>query len=108
MRPSEKPAVSAHQTCPSGVVVMPCGFDLRRTMEEAKVLTSFPGWTNLAAVRNGRVYAVDGNAYFNRSGPRIVDSLEILAHLIHPQLFAKTAQPEAAVCQPFAAISNTQ
>lgn len=80
---------------PEVVVVMPCGFDLRRTVEEAKVLTSFPGWTNLAAVRKGRVFAMDGNAYFNRSGPRIVDSLEILAQLLHPQLFAKTESATA-------------
>ncbi len=79
---------------PEVIVVMPCGFDLPRTIEEAKALTSFPGWTNLAAVRNGRVYAVDGNAYFNRSGPRIVDSLEILAQLLHPGLFPEVVKPK--------------
>jgi iron complex transport system substrate-binding protein len=69
---------------PEVIVVMPCGFDLARTVAEAEVLRGRPGWADLAAVRSGRVYAVDGNAYFNRSGPRIVDSLEILAHLLHP------------------------
>ena len=56
-----------------------------------------PGWSGLSAVREGRVFAADGNAYFNRSGPRLVDSLEILAHLFHPELFAapKTT-PETA------------
>lgn len=73
---------------PEVIVVMPCGFDLERSIAEAETLKSFPGWTDLSACRNGRVYAVDGNAYFNRSGPRIVDSLEILAGLIHPTLFA--------------------
>lgn len=68
---------------PEVIVVMPCGFDLPRTVAEAETLYRRSGWADLAAVRSGRVYAVDGNAYFNRSGPRIVDSLEILAHLLH-------------------------
>lgn len=68
---------------PEVVVVMPCGFDLERTVQEAGALYALPGWNELTAVRSGRVFAVDGNAYFNRSGPRIVDSLEILAHLLH-------------------------
>lgn len=71
---------------PEVVVVMPCGFDLERTVVEARRLTEFAGWTTLRAVRDGRVYAVDGNALFNRSGPRIVDSLELLARLVHPEL----------------------
>ncbi len=79
---------------PDVIVVMPCGFDLPRTIEEAKVLTTFPGWKNLSAVRDRRVYAVDGNAYFNRSGPRIVDSLEILAQLLHPDLFPDVVKPK--------------
>lgn len=69
---------------PEVIVLMPCGFDLPRTLEEAKVLRQRPNWQTIAAVRDGRVYAVDGNAYFNRSGPRIVDSVEILAGLLHP------------------------
>jgi iron complex transport system substrate-binding protein len=74
---------------PEVIVVMPCGFDLERTIAEAQTLTNVPGWSSMSAVRNGRVFAVDGNAYFNRSGPRVVDSLEILAHLFHPQLFSE-------------------
>ena len=74
---------------PEVIVVTPCGFDLRRTVAEAeRVLPSRNGWTALPAVRQGRVYAVDGNAYFSRPGPRIVDSLELLAELIHPELCA--------------------
>jgi iron complex transport system substrate-binding protein len=69
---------------PQVVIVMPCGFDLERAVREAPTLRSLPGWTGLTAVREHRVFAVDGNAYFNRSGPRIVDSLEILAALVHP------------------------
>jgi iron complex transport system substrate-binding protein len=73
---------------PEVIIVTPCGFDLRRTVEEAQVLPDRNGWSALPAVRQGRVYAVDGNAYFSRPGPRIVDSLELLAELIHPELCA--------------------
>jgi iron complex transport system substrate-binding protein len=72
---------------PQVLVIMPCGFNLERTVVEAQVLGGWPGWSRLSAVRDGRVYATDGSAYFNRSGPRLVDSLEILAHLFHPDLF---------------------
>lgn len=72
---------------PQVIVVMPCGFDLARTVVEAQTLSRVPGWSGMSAVRADRVYAVDGNAYFNRSGPRIVDSLEILANLLHSQVF---------------------
>jgi hypothetical protein len=73
---------------PEVVVVAPCGFDLPRTIQEASVLMALPGWHELPAVRGGRCFAIDGNAYLNRSGPRLVESLEILAHLIQPELFA--------------------
>ena len=73
---------------PQVVVIMPCGFDLSRAIIESQVLPAIPGWSQLFAVKAGRVFAVDGNAYFNRSGPRLVDSLEILAHLLHPTKFA--------------------
>jgi iron complex transport system substrate-binding protein len=53
------------------------------------LLADRPGWNALPAVRDGRVYVCDGNAYFNRSGPRLVDTLELLAHLIHPARFAE-------------------
>jgi iron complex transport system substrate-binding protein len=72
---------------PQLLVIMPCGFDLERTISEAQVLAGWPGWNELSAVREGRVFAVDGNAYFNRSGPRLVDSVEILGHLFHPERF---------------------
>ena len=72
---------------PQVLLVMPCGFDLARAVTESVSLFAQPGWENLAAVRAGRVFALDGNAYFNRSGPRIVDSLEIVAGLLHPKLF---------------------
>ena len=74
---------------PEVIIVTPCGFDLRRTVAEAlQILPNRNGWAALPAVRQGRIYAVDGNAYFSRPGPRIVDSLELLAELIHPELCA--------------------
>ena len=73
---------------PDVLVVLPCGFDLRRTREELGPLRARPGFTELRAVRQGRAFLADGNAYFNRPGPRIVESLEILAQLAHPDLFA--------------------
>jgi iron complex transport system substrate-binding protein len=72
---------------PDVIVLMPCGFDLARTLAEAKVLEDKPEWKRLQAVRGGRVYATDGNAYFNRPGPRLVESLEILAEVLHPGTF---------------------
>lgn len=74
---------------PEVIVLTPCGFDLERTVREAReVLPHRMGWSALPAVRAGRVYAVDGNSYFSRPGPRIVESLELLAEIIHPELFA--------------------
>jgi iron complex transport system substrate-binding protein len=72
---------------PQVIVIMPCGFDVHRAIAEAQVLPAFDDWSGLSAVKGGRVFAVDGNAYFNRSGPRLVDSMEILGHLFHPDLF---------------------
>ncbi len=80
---------------PEVVVVMPCGFDLTRTRDEARDLPKLRKWSKLTAVRTERVYAVDGNAYFNRSGPRIIDSLEILAELIHPAVFGDAERSRA-------------
>ncbi|PPR60010.1 MAG: hypothetical protein CFH04_01852, partial [Alphaproteobacteria bacterium MarineAlpha3_Bin3] len=72
---------------PEVIILMPCGFDLKRTATEASVLSSRPGWEDLAAVRAGYVYATDANAYFNRPGPRLADSLEIMAEILHPEVF---------------------
>jgi len=72
---------------PSVIIFMPCGFDLNRTRQEAMLLTQHPEWQNLQAVKTQRVYVTDGNSYFNRPGPRLVDSLEILAEILHPEIF---------------------
>jgi iron complex transport system substrate-binding protein len=71
---------------PDVILVMPCGFDLERTVSEMYWLTDRPGWRNLQAVRNRRVFVTDGNQYFNRPGPRLVESLEILAEVLHPDV----------------------
>ncbi len=72
---------------PDVIVLMPCGFNMDRTASELQTLVRQPGWDRLKAVRKGRIYLTDGNQYFNRPGPRIVDSLEILAEILHPELF---------------------
>lgn len=73
---------------PDVIIIMPCGFDLERTQQEAQHLALHQDWSKLQAVRNSKVYVSDGNAYFNRPGPRLVDSLEILAEILHPELFS--------------------
>ena len=73
---------------PDVIVVSPCGLDLARTTAELAALASRPGWPALQAVRAGRVVLADGNAYFHRPGPRLVESLEILAEALHPAAFA--------------------
>lgn len=72
---------------PEVIVVCPCGFDLKRTREEMSALTQRPDWEHLKAVRSRQVYLTDGNQYFNRPGPRLAESLEILAEIIHPAVF---------------------
>ncbi len=72
---------------PDVIVVLPCGFDLPRTRAELPPLLAQPGWAELRAVENGRVYLTDGNQYFNRPGPRLAESLELLAEILHPDEF---------------------
>jgi len=64
---------------PDAVIVAPCGFDLERTREAVAELAAIPEWSALRAHREGRVHLVDGNAYVNRPGPRLVDTAEIFA-----------------------------
>jgi iron complex transport system substrate-binding protein len=80
---------------PEIIVLMPCGFTLSRTMEEFGHVTLPEEWRGLRAVRSGCVYAVNGSAYFNRPGPRIVTGLQILAEILHPDVFTRTAPPGA-------------
>ena len=72
---------------PDIIFVSPCGFDIQRTVEEMHILSDKSEWKNLKSVRQNRVFVADGNQYFNRPGPRLAESLEILAEIIHPNLF---------------------
>jgi iron complex transport system substrate-binding protein len=72
---------------PEVIISLPCGFDLKRTREEMYWLTGRPGWSALRAVQSGEVYLADGNQFMNRPGPRIVESLQILAEILHPDVF---------------------
>lgn len=76
------------QTDPDVIIFMPCGFGLDRCRQEAELTARLPGWQDLQAVKSGRVYVTDGNSYFNRPGPRLADSLEIIAEILHPNKFA--------------------
>jgi iron complex transport system substrate-binding protein len=73
---------------PEILIIMPCGFSVQRTLQEINLLLNLPGWADLNAVKNNKVFIADGNQYFNRSGPRIVDSIEILAEIINPKMFS--------------------
>lgn len=72
---------------PEVIAILPCGFDIPRSQQEMSWLTRRPEWPRLRAVRAGRVFVTDGNQYFNRPGPRLVESAEILAELLHPETF---------------------
>jgi iron complex transport system substrate-binding protein len=84
---------------PEVIVLTCCGFSLQRCKAEGEILAKSEGFGRLPAFQAKRVFATDGSAYFSRPGPRIVDSLEILAHLIHPDLF-----PPPPLIDAFAAI----
>lgn len=71
---------------PDVIAIMPCGFDIERTKQELHLLTDDPHWQQLRAVQNQRVYLTDGNQFFNRPGPRVVESAEILFELLHKEL----------------------
>jgi iron complex transport system substrate-binding protein len=72
---------------PEVILVHPCGFDMARTLQEMPLLEHRPGWRDLKAMQRDRIFVADGNQYFNRPGFRIVEGLEILAEIFHPELF---------------------
>lgn len=74
-------------TDPDIILVAPCGYDLDKTRHEMAVLDTNPAWMALRAVREGRQFVADGNSYFNRPGPRLIESAEILAEILHPDVF---------------------
>jgi iron complex transport system substrate-binding protein len=80
---------------PEILMIMPCGCGLEKAAGEARQLSTYPGWADLPAVRNGKVYAVDANSYFARPGPRVIDGTELMAHLFHPDLFEWKGRSDA-------------
>jgi iron complex transport system substrate-binding protein len=70
---------------PDVIVIMPCGCKIPQTQADLPALTAHPQWRDLPAVRNNKVFVADGNAYYNRPGPRIVESVEMLAEILHPE-----------------------
>ena len=74
---------------PDVLIVMPCGFTLERTRKELPSAAARPEWSTIPATKTGEVYVADGHAFFNGSGPRLVDGLEILSEIIHPEVFPR-------------------
>ena len=72
---------------PEVILLVPCGFKIRQTIADIELLTRNPNWQSLQATRNGRVYLIDGHYFFNRPGPRLVESTEIVAEILHPDRF---------------------
>jgi len=87
---------AVYEAQPDVLFVAPCGFDLSRTEQDLPLLARLPGWADLPCVRDGRVYYTDGNAYFSRAGPRLVESLEVLAHALHPDVHPISACGDVA------------
>ncbi|MCB9721105.1 MAG: cobalamin-binding protein [Candidatus Omnitrophica bacterium] len=73
---------------PNVIITMPCGFDVARTLQDIPILSGKPEWSDLKAVRHGRVYVTDGNQYFNRPGPRLRESLQMMAEMCYPGRFS--------------------
>ena len=84
---------------PEVLVVAQCGFGVARSAQDMPALEALPGYADLPAVKGDRVYVVNGSDYFSRPGPRLVDSLEMLASLLHPQLFGPSQTSPAQVVQ---------
>ncbi|HEX8489932.1 MAG TPA: cobalamin-binding protein [Chthoniobacterales bacterium] len=76
------------QADPEVILLLPCGFKIAQTIRDLNLLTDNPAWADLRAVREGRVYVIDGHHYFNRPGPRLVESAEIVAEVLHPDRFS--------------------
>ena len=88
-----KPSAYLHyqdlvQADPEIIILMPCGWDIQRSLQEIHVLERLPGWQHLYAVRHRQVFITDGNQYFNRPGPRLAESVEMLAEMLHPHRLA--------------------
>ena len=73
---------------PEVIIFMPCGFEVKRALQDVPLLAANEDWASIPAVQNQRVYVIDASAYISRSGPRLVTGLEIMAEMIHPELFS--------------------
>jgi iron complex transport system substrate-binding protein len=82
---------------PEVIIIMPCGFKIAQSQMDLPTLAAHPQWQLLPAVQSNRVFIVDGNAYYNRPGPRIVDSAEILAEILHPEVCTDLAPAGAYI-----------
>lgn len=91
---------------PEVIIMMQCGFDVKRALEDMPIMTAKEGWASLPAVKNNRVYVIDAGAYTSRSGPRLVTGLEIMAEMIHPEIFSGMI-PEAAALRLFGDLTKT-
>lgn len=85
------------ESAPEYVVLMPCGFDVEATLERIDEVTGVPQWRMLPAVRKGHCYVVDANSYFSRPSPRTVEGIELLAGMLHPDLFGRTPKPDSVL-----------
>ncbi|HEY7851088.1 MAG TPA: cobalamin-binding protein [Ktedonobacterales bacterium] len=92
--------VAAYQ--PEVMIIAACGFTEERSRQDEPLLRAYPGFADLPCARAGRVHFVDGAAYFSRPGPRLVESLELLAHLLHPELFPASVATAAEAATPSA------
>ena len=91
---------------PEVIIMMQCGFDVKRALDDMPIMTAKDGWASLPAVKNNRVYVIDAGAYTSRSGPRLVTGLEIMAEMIHPEIFSGMI-PEAAALRLFGDLTKT-
>ena len=98
----EWPDIVASQ--PDVIVFMPCGFEVKRGLEDVPTVKALEGWNSLPAVQDNRVYVVDASAYTSRSGPRLVTGLEIMAEILHPELFTGLI-PEAGAARLYGNIT---
>ena len=99
----EWPDIVASQ--PDVIVFMPCGFEVKRGLEDVPTVKALEGWNSLPAVQDNRVYVVDASAYTSRSGPRLVTGLEIMAEILHPELFSGLI-PEAGAARLYGNITS--
>ena len=88
---------------PEVIIFMPCGFDVKRALQDVPILAAREGWDSLPAVQDQRVYVIDASAYTSRSGPRLVTGLEIMAEMIHPELFSGMV-PESGAARMYGSL----